>query len=215
MSNVRSVFPKIDELRLSISCLNVDIIVITESWLNDNISDDLLHMNDFDLFRYDRIKRKGGGVCIWAKSLFQSKRLMPVSAVPSFIEIIFLRVFCMTFSIVCVGMYVPPGLCKADHATVTDFLMHEIDHILTIFPSDRLVVSGDLNDFRTDFLFEHFCLENRVTQPTRQNAFLDQIWIDESLCDLYPNPATIGPPIRSSDHSCVILRSLCPVPSSE
>ena len=204
-----------DELRLSVSFLRVDVIIITESWLHDDILDNLLQLNDFDFFRDDRKLRKGGGVCIWTKPKFNAKRLVPISISPSCIEVCFLRVFCITFSIICVGIYVPPGLSRNDHAAIVDFLIHELDHFLLLFPNDRLVFAGDVNDFELEFLRENFCLSNRVTEPTRNGAFLDQVWIDEYLCDLYPHPAIVGPPLKNSDHCSVVLRPLLPVTVAE
>lgn len=215
LSNVRSIFSKMDELRLSVSCLQSDIVFITESWLNSDIADDLLYMNHFDLFRCDRVVRKGGGVCIWAKSDYKPEILVPVSSAPATIEVCFIRIFCKSFFIVCVGIYVPPGLCKDIHVDITDFLTNEFDHILDIYPDDKFIVAGDFNDFRTNFLGDYFCLVNRVTEPTRSGAFLDQIWIDEGLCDFYPKSAAVGPPLKTSDHCCVVLRPLCAERSTE
>ena len=74
LSNVRSIFSKMDELRLSVSCLKCDVVFITESWLNSDIADGLLYMNHFDLFRCDRTLRKGGGVCIFGPNRITSQR---------------------------------------------------------------------------------------------------------------------------------------------
>ena len=38
----------------------VDIIALTETWLNDNFLDSELHLNDYNIFRKDRSNRRGG-----------------------------------------------------------------------------------------------------------------------------------------------------------
>ena len=204
LTNARSVFPKIDELRVSVDALAADLIAITESWLHDDIYDDLLHIRNYDFFRCDRQSRKGGGVCVWAKCSFSPRALSMSSPIPSCIELIFLRLSCTKFSLLFCTVFVSPGLPKADQESFTDFLTFEIDNLLVLHPNDKLVVAGDLNDFPTAFLIENFNLVNRVTEATRKSAILDHIWIGEELCVAYPS-ASVGPPLKSSDHNSILL----------
>lgn len=162
-------------------------------------------MNGYVTFRSDRGVRRGGGVCFWAKTNFMPSLVYTTSPAPAFVDVTFVRVTCGPFSAICCGLYVPPGLCRADHSILTDFLSQEIDGFLTSNPSIKLVVAGDFNDFSTDFLSEQFCLINTVTAPTRNNAILDHIWIDEELRTLYTTPAAVGPPLKNSDHNCILL----------
>lgn len=62
--NARSLLPKIDELTALLSVNPVDLVAITEPWLNNDIQDSLLHINGFNLFRNDRTTRRGCEVCI-------------------------------------------------------------------------------------------------------------------------------------------------------
>ncbi len=194
-----------DELRVSKNAFNVDVIIITESWLQDTVADELLHMKNCDFFRCDRKFRKGGGVCTWINQKFCPKRLMPVSEIPSCIELIFVRVHCVQFFMICCALYIPPGLCKREHDCISHFLTVEFDHLLTFYPMDKLMFTGDLNDFPTSFFRENFNLINRVTEATRKTAVLDQIWIDEELSEHYPNKALVGPPLKNSDHNSIVL----------
>ena len=70
--NARSLFPKLDHLKAECSLLNPDIICITESWLDDSITDTELRIPGFNLVWLDR-NRHGGGVAIYIKSLFLYK----------------------------------------------------------------------------------------------------------------------------------------------
>lgn len=209
LTNARSIFPKMDDLRASISIYGADVVIITESWLNDDVSDNLLFLNDFELFRFDRKCRKGGGVCIWVNRHLLPRLLLPVSAVPSCIELIFVRFSCVTFHILCCGIYVPPGLTKPNHDLITDFLISEFDRLLMLFPNDKLVIAGDFNDFSIDFLSDSFSLISRVTNATRLEAILDHILIDESLNNFYPDFADVGAPLQNSDHNTILLHSSC------
>ncbi|MEL7308264.1 MAG: reverse transcriptase family protein, partial [Pseudomonadota bacterium] len=86
---------------------------------------------------------------------------------------------------------------------------------LSLFPDDKLVIAGDFNDFPTRFLSENFNLVNCVTVPTRKDAILDNVWIDDRLSSFYPVSADVGPPLQNSDHNCIFLRSLCSLPLHE
>ena len=83
LTNARSVFPKIDELRVTVAALRADVVAITRSWLNHDINDKLLFMNSYEMFRCDRVDRKGGGVCVWVNQNFFPRPVPIFSIVPS------------------------------------------------------------------------------------------------------------------------------------
>ena len=49
------------------SSKNIDLIAFNETRLDSSISDNILHLNDYDIIRKDR-SRNGGGVCICLRS---------------------------------------------------------------------------------------------------------------------------------------------------
>ena len=76
--NVRSIFPKIDFLRhhLSEELNKMGIIGLSETWLTNQLPDDLVSIPGFNLSRLDRtwsddpvrnIPKKGGGVGLYIK----------------------------------------------------------------------------------------------------------------------------------------------------
>ena len=71
--NARSLLPKFDELSASLSINPVDIMAITETWFNEDIEDDLVSIYSYNLFRKDRLNRRGGGVCIYLSKFFHAK----------------------------------------------------------------------------------------------------------------------------------------------
>ena len=85
-----------DELRLSVDVLHADVAIITESWLKEEICDDLVYMTNFELFRCDRRLRRGGGVCIWVNSIFMPCSLS-LSPIPSTVEMTLVRLHCVSF----------------------------------------------------------------------------------------------------------------------
>lgn len=63
--NVRSLLSKIDALRIDIEGSNIDILCISESWLHKYISDNLVSIDGYQLYRNDRDYSRGGGTCIY------------------------------------------------------------------------------------------------------------------------------------------------------
>jgi hypothetical protein len=64
--NVRSLLPKIDEIRFIAKYCLIDCLSINESMLAPVIFDCEVSIDDFSLFRTDR-DRNGGGVALYIK----------------------------------------------------------------------------------------------------------------------------------------------------
>ena len=57
-----SLAPKIDEIALTITQQDIDIVFITETWLRQSIPNDPINIKGYQLFRRDRTNRLHGGV---------------------------------------------------------------------------------------------------------------------------------------------------------
>ena len=68
VSNVQSLSPKIDEVRVMISNANLDFACITETWLKDHINDHTVSVSGYNIIRRDRNVIDHGGVCMYARS---------------------------------------------------------------------------------------------------------------------------------------------------
>lgn len=78
--NVRSLLPKMDILRLWVDETDMDIMVLSETWLKSTITDNMIAIDGYNIFRADR-SGKGGGVAIYVKSKFLSSVTLSVSRV--------------------------------------------------------------------------------------------------------------------------------------
>jgi hypothetical protein len=65
--NTRSLLPKIDELRIIARKTKAAFLGLTETWLDDTISDNEISIQNYNIIRKDR-NRHGGGVCIYIRS---------------------------------------------------------------------------------------------------------------------------------------------------
>ena len=62
LSNVRSLFNKIDEIAMLLAQHQPHLAVITETWLDDDTPNAPLLLPNYNVFRQDRKKGKGGGL---------------------------------------------------------------------------------------------------------------------------------------------------------
>ena len=78
--NFQSIASKTDIIEPELT--NFDIISLTETWLNDSISNDNLKLIEFQgPFRRDRIRDSRGGVIVYVKRGIQCKRRLDLELV--------------------------------------------------------------------------------------------------------------------------------------
>ncbi len=65
--NARSLLPKLDELRILLTRARVAVLAVTETWLDDSVTDEELKIPGYQVVRKDR-DRHGGGVCLYINS---------------------------------------------------------------------------------------------------------------------------------------------------
>jgi hypothetical protein len=58
---------------------NLDILTISELWLNNSVSDIEIEFPGYSLFRLDRDNKVGGGICVYVNSNFKCSRLNELS----------------------------------------------------------------------------------------------------------------------------------------
>lgn len=58
---------KFNEFKLCFHGSNIDIICLTETWLSEDISNELVAVDGYKLYRNDRKYSRGGGIAIYCK----------------------------------------------------------------------------------------------------------------------------------------------------
>ena len=71
--NVRSLTKKMDQIRVMLHDLNIDIITLSETWLNEAVNSKTVALQDYTLYRQDRnfkavTKKRGGGLLTYIRS---------------------------------------------------------------------------------------------------------------------------------------------------
>ena len=167
--NVRSLKNRIHHTLVKETVLlhKFDIFTISESWLDNTVSDTKLDILGYALYRQDRQISKGGGVCVFVKNNIKVSLLPDISAINNGFQQLWLQVQlnkCKSL-VLCVA-YRPPNSLPS---LLTDYFMPNV--ILAMSKCKDLIVLGDLN---CDMLQESK-RETRVLLEVCSNLNLHQI----------------------------------------
>ena len=205
VSNLRSISNKFCEFRSQIHVKNPDVVIATETWLTSKAPIEAFNIYGYTCYRTDRWCDRGhGGVVIWTKNRFQSRKL----CFPLFDCFEVCVVQFPANRIMIVGIYLTPGVNISTFNSFCDAFINSLDDLLIKFSQHRLILAGDFNRYDRSFLTSHFSLRNIVTGPTRLNATLDFIFVEENIVHGYDEQKVeIGPPIGRSDHNTIFAPS--------
>ena len=181
ISNARSLVNKIDELSTTVSNYFADIVVITETWLSNNVDNSVIGLNGFSTFRHDRSDgRRGGGVCVYVNNRFPVFHLEDIS-VPDFESIWLLlkpsRLPRGFNSIILGAIYHPP---RNDDRSLLAHIMESLHRVLASNPGAAVILTHYFNQFKHRQLCSSFSLKQIVKRPTRGSNVLDKIFTNVS-----------------------------------
>jgi hypothetical protein len=205
LTNARSVFAKMDELRLRVRKHKPSIVVITESWLDSSTPDTAIGIDGYIPFRKDRNANGGGILCYVPNDVcavtFNDEMVVPDSGTIAASE--FLCVVIKDFSLVLIAIYHPFWDRRDAHEDALSVLTGMIDSALLKFgESLRILVCGDFNGLRDYYTtFSHQTqLKDIVDFPTRCMNVLDQIFVNFAK----DQKAKSLPALGRSDHCSVL-----------
>lgn len=203
LSNCRSLFNKIDELRILADMNKPDFICITESWLNISHSDACVSISEYSIMRKDRPGKRGGGICVYHKSLLNVEQHHTQNT-PSDSEI-------LTFTcknLIVFITYMPPNLSRIASKEIVDCIIDNADNLLIKYPTHHLVIMGDFNRHSISTLTDSLNLRNIITETTRHQASLDKCLIPKQISHLYRS--VVKEPIANSDHNTIYIYHKAP-----
>ena len=203
--NVRSLLPKIDNLRTICNLYSPDIVCIVETWLDNTILDSEVAIQGYSLCRLDH-SRHGGGVLIYVKTMFNYSLLF--KGTPEF-ECLFVEVkFCNSLGpeFTVALFYRPPN---SGHSPL-ESLFTTLCNVSALCLS-KLFLVGDFNvDFSVKMsplynkllsISSSFNLTQIVSEPTRVSCFsktlIDLIFVSSINCI---QSCTTVPPLANADH---------------
>ncbi|XP_028409529.1 uncharacterized protein LOC114532151 [Dendronephthya gigantea] len=205
LTNACHVTNKITELSGIAAVNNPSLVIITESWLNSNISDAAIEISEkFNAYRRDR-PTPGGGVLAYVHHQMPTTRLTNLEVEDK--EVLWLllkppRTPRPYSAIIVISVYYPPGQTMEDERAMLEYITNGLDEILKDHPSAGIIIAGDFNKMKLNLVCRRFNLCKVVRAPTRGRNILDQILTNMS--EFY-NDIQHLPPIGRSDHQCLLL----------
>lgn len=227
---------KLPELHFILYNVSYDCVFITESWLNETVSDGMLDPNRmYSIFRADRAGgTRAGGVCAFVKRKFMATEVEITKNELTELLCIDLCSYTDRQKYRMFLIYRPPDTSKIySKITNTDYISDVIQSVTNNLNSNGTTfILGDFNcpDINwgvsnstylspVSLLFYNFTVHNGfcqfVTEPTRQQNIIDLIFTNDPI--LISN-CVVGPPFDNSDHNSIdfsiLLRiNYCPVNS--
>jgi hypothetical protein len=199
--NVCHILPKLDELKLYLE--NVDIMGISETFLNTDIVDNVVQIPNFSFVRKDRPNRAGGGLLVYISDRVTYKRRLDIEA--DNVESVWIQV--------CVPNHRPQLICfvyRVGTQPVEWYSLFERQLEIASGVTDEVFILGDMNlDYLKpkeinviwkDGIVPTYNLKQLVNVPTRvtseSSTLIDHIYSskDSLISELYV------PEIALSDH---------------
>jgi len=137
--NIRSIIGKINTIKNCILTNKYDIFAVSETWLTDVISDEVVNINGYRLIRRDRGHGRGGGVLLYMRDSIKCSILSDQKTDYS-------EFLCVSFKIngvknILSVIYRPPGFTNIDD--FFDEFEYNISRNLLV--CDCFVCLGDFN----------------------------------------------------------------------
>ena len=208
--NARSILSKINDLNATSTNVKPDLILITESWCNSEISDDVIKLNGYELVselrkdRSDTTNGIGGGLLVYARN---GLVILPSDEYNDFNQFVNFKVMTNVTYTNVILIYRPPSSTKNNCDKLLDILKNA--------PKDTMII-GDINYPLIDWNnlscegqgkeFLNVCLDFNFNQyvdfPTHsRNNILDLVLSnDESILSV----DNLGP-LGNSDHVMLLV----------
>ena len=166
---------KCTQLFKEINSCNFNIIIFTETWLNDSFTNQEIFGNDWLVYRNDRDYQnlnvnRGGGVLIAIHKSIPSEGLEIIHS--NLFEIVFVKIK-SKFKNICLGsVYIPPNSVEEIYSEA----LHLINDInLTLDENDDIFVFGDFNRPNLSFIIIE---EDQCLYPMELSTNIDFMLID-------------------------------------
>ena len=180
IANIRGgLSSKLDELQLLFTHIDVDISVISETWLHDSISCSLvfvtyhymLQIPNYSLFRLDRTGgQQDEGLAVYVKHGVTCSYLSKLTH--DNLEVLWLlyhpHFMPREVTHLLIGaVYHPP---KANNFQMLDYLVSSLDETTRLHPNTGIMLFGDFNQL-PDAQLKAYPLKQIVATPTRVTPF--------------------------------------------
>ena len=149
----------------------MEFVTVTETWLNDEVVNQLIQVNKYNIFRNDRSHVRGGGVCAFVCTDIPSTRRKDLEN-PAF-ECLWLwmrpyRLPRQLTGLICCVLYNPPDTLVNEQMELSSYIIQQLDRIRAIHPDCGVVILGDFNNLNIRDILCHHSLKQIADIPTRR-----------------------------------------------
>ena len=203
LSNVMSIAPKIDEIRVVLNNLNVDLGCFVKIWLQEQIPDQTVSAAGYNLIRRDRCVGQHDGVCAYVWKIIKYQVLE--NLFDARFEVLWLtlrppRLLRGILNIILGVVYHPPG---ANCPSMIQYLYECLTIIKSEFPNNGTILLGDFNKLKVSRIQNAFNLKQVVKFRGRNILDLLLTYLDK----FYDSPRKL-PPFGLSDHDSIFVPPL-------
>ena len=135
--NVRSLLPKLEELKFYLTNKKIQVFSVNETWLDSSIADNEIAIPGFNIFRRDRPKGSHGGVALYVRSELQP--FLMVNLYYEIVESVFVKIKLGSRSILVGSIYRPPSALSSYWDSMK-LLLEKVTNL-----NLKTIILGDLN----------------------------------------------------------------------
>ena len=144
--NCRSIFNKMTEITHIMINGDLEIGIFSESWLCPSITNDMIDIPKYNIFRLDRgsnsRKRKGDGIVVYAKDQLKLRQIETLSKCTMAVEYVTLRLDLVNVKeIYIIAVYRPPNSSVPDFINEMEAVIHNLSDKVNI----EVNLIGDVN----------------------------------------------------------------------
>lgn len=205
--NTRSLFTGFNEICSLVADHHINILAVTETWMNDNIPPQIVNISGYKFFHKDRLG-KGGGVGFYVDDNLNCEIISVDIQNDSGSEYLWLKLKLLRRSLALGVLYRPPHTNISKCIEVLDNI---IPQILTTH--DDVIILGDINinmlqlDNVLSTFFETFGFTQVINEPTRITQYsatlIDPIFVSD--INLVTETGTVNADLVS-DHKLVFCK---------
>ena len=190
-----------EHLQADMISYGIDIVLIVESWLKSQHQDKLFSIPGFDLFRRDRVKRKGGGVSVYTRSEYNARIYVPGVFIDRMFELFWIQLKVNNELIYIGTIYHPPKpIYKL--ADLLKILEECIEEIMSRAEDSTIVLAGDFHQIPDSDILS-LGLVAQFNGPTHCGHGLDRIYASKQI---YGNCVAVQSTINTA-HKAVVARA--------
>ena len=172
--NCRSLNKNFIEFKYVLDNTDFDAFACCETWLTKNTPKSRYILENFNIFRTDRLNKRGGGICLYIRKHYNARKISIPNqgAGADLAEMLWVEVSSNKSKIAVGVFYKPPKIPYACFERVFDsllFIYSKYQHTILTGDFNVNVLNQDSLDTKAlnNFIIEPFDLKQLITTPTR------------------------------------------------